>query len=72
MSTHLLSIAEELADRIGIVDHGRMLAEGTLTELRERVQSRGPLEDLFLTLTGGLRPSPNGRAGHTTARADQP
>ena len=40
MSTHLLSIAEELADTIGIVDHGRMLAEGTLAELRERVQAR--------------------------------
>ena len=38
MSTHLLSIAEELADTIGIVDHGRMLARGTLAEIRERVQ----------------------------------
>jgi ABC-2 type transport system ATP-binding protein len=70
MSTHLLSIAEELADRIGIVDHGRMLAEGTLGELRERVQSRGPLEDLFLTLTGGLRPSPNGHAGAPPVKAE--
>ena len=57
MSTHLLSIAEELADTIGIVDHGRMLAQGTLAELRERVQSHGPLEDLFLKLTGGVRPA---------------
>jgi ABC-2 type transport system ATP-binding protein len=56
MSTHLLSIAEELADTIGIVDHGRMLANGTLAELRERVQMHGPLEDLFLKLTGGDRP----------------
>jgi ABC-2 type transport system ATP-binding protein len=61
MSTHLLSIAEELADTIGIVDHGRMLAQGTLAELRERLQSHGPLEDLFLTLTGGTRPLANGR-----------
>jgi ABC-2 type transport system ATP-binding protein len=61
MSTHLLSIAEELADTIGIVDHGRMLAQGTLTELRERLHSHGPLEDLFLTLTGGNRPLANGR-----------
>ena len=56
MSTHLLSIAEELADTIGIIDHGRMLAQGTLAELRERVQIDGPLEDLFLKLTGGGRP----------------
>ena len=56
MSTHLLSIAEELADTIGIVDHGRMLAHGTLAELRDRVQMHGPLEDLFLKLTGGDRP----------------
>ena len=56
MSTHLLSIAEELADTIGIVDHGRMLAHGTLGELRERIQFHGPLEDLFLKMTGGDRP----------------
>jgi ABC-2 type transport system ATP-binding protein len=56
MSTHLLAIAEELADTIGIIDHGRMLAKGTLDELRERAQMHGPLEDLFLSLTGGDRP----------------
>ena len=60
MSTHLLSIAEELADVIGIVDHGRMLAQGTLADLRERVQSHGPLEDLFLHLTSSNRPPTNG------------
>jgi ABC-2 type transport system ATP-binding protein len=60
MSTHLLSIAEELADTIGIVDHGRMLANGTLAELRDRVQMHGPLEDLFLKLTGGDRPLVDG------------
>ena len=56
MSTHLLSIAEELADSIGIVNHGRMLAHGTLEQLRERSQMQGPLEDLFLRLTSGDRP----------------
>lgn len=56
MSTHLLSIAEELADTIGIIDHGRMLAVGTLEELRDRAQMQGPLEDLFLSVTGGDRP----------------
>lgn len=53
MSTHLLAIAEELADTVGIIDHGRMLAQGSLADLRERLQSTGPLEDLFLNLTGG-------------------
>jgi ABC-2 type transport system ATP-binding protein len=56
MSTHLLSIAEELADTIGIIDRGKMLLTGTLAEIRERSQLHGPLEDLFLKLTGGDRP----------------
>jgi ABC-2 type transport system ATP-binding protein len=56
MSTHLLSIAEELADTIGIIDRGRMLLQGTLAEVRERAQMHGPLEELFLKLTGGDRP----------------
>jgi ABC-2 type transport system ATP-binding protein len=56
MSTHLLAIAEELADTIGIIDKGRMLIQGTLGEVRERAQVEGPLESLFLKLTGGDRP----------------
>lgn len=56
MSTHLLGIAEELAHTIGIIDHGRMLARGTLAEIRAQVEIHGPLEDLFLKLTGGDRP----------------
>jgi ABC-2 type transport system ATP-binding protein len=57
MSTHLLTIAEELADTIGIIDQGRLLAHGTLGELRERSSIEGPLEQLFLGLTGGDRPT---------------
>lgn len=56
MSTHLLSIAEELADTIGIIDRGRMLARGTLAELRREFRSEGSLEQMFLRLTGGDRP----------------
>ncbi len=62
MSTHLLSIAEELADTIGIIDRGRMLARGSLAEIRASSQMHGPLEDLFLKLTGGDRPLRTGPA----------
>jgi ABC-2 type transport system ATP-binding protein len=58
MSTHLLSIAEELADTIGILDRGRMVTCGPLEAIREQAQIHGPLEHLFLKLTGGDRPAP--------------
>lgn len=45
-STHVLSEAERLCDRIGIIDHGRVLASGTLDELREETGERW-LEDVF-------------------------
>ena len=60
MSIHLLAIAEELADTIGIVDRGRMLTVGTLAQLRERAQHDGSLEDLFLKLTGNDIPAREG------------
>src|SRR5579864_1497249 len=55
LTTHILEVAERLADRIGIIQAGKLLAEGTLTELRERAGEReGTLEDVFLELTGEL------------------
>lgn len=51
MSTHTLGIAEAVADRIGIIHHGRLIALGTLDELRHRAQSQQSLEDIFLQLT---------------------
>ena len=51
MSTHTLAVAEELADRIGIVDHGRLVSAGTLDDLRRELQMEGRLEDLFLKVT---------------------
>jgi ABC-2 type transport system ATP-binding protein len=51
MSTHLLNIAEELADRIGIIHHGKLIALGTLAELRAQHEQRGQrLEDIFLSM----------------------
>jgi ABC-2 type transport system ATP-binding protein len=51
LSTHTLDIAQELADRVGIIDHGRLLACGTFGELKTRTASDGNLEDLFLKVT---------------------
>ncbi len=50
MCTHILNIAEELADRVGIIDKGRLIAQGTLEELRKIVCSE-KLEEIFLKLT---------------------
>jgi ABC-2 type transport system ATP-binding protein len=53
LTTHILEVAERMADRIGIIQHGRLLAEGTLDELRVRTgESGATLEDVFLDLTG--------------------
>jgi len=51
MSTHTLSAAEEVADRVGIIQNGERVAEGTVDELRARVHTSGRLEDVFLTIT---------------------
>jgi ABC-2 type transport system ATP-binding protein len=51
MTTHILEIAERMADRIGVIAGGRLIAEGTLAELRARIGSGdAPLEELFLTI----------------------
>ena len=53
MTTHILEIAERMADRIGVISGGRLIAEGTLEQLRERVGRQGAtLEDMFLSLVG--------------------
>ena len=55
-TTHYMEEVERLADRIVIVDHGRVVADDTLTGLRSRVATAGggaaTLESVFLTLTG--------------------
>jgi ABC-2 type transport system ATP-binding protein len=53
MSTHILEIAEEMCDRIGIINGGSMIAEGTMDELRTMAVGQRSLEEIFLTLTGG-------------------
>jgi ABC-2 type transport system ATP-binding protein len=55
LSTHILEIAERMCDRIGIINKGRLVAVGTLAELRSLGTGEGgaSLEDIFLELTGG-------------------
>jgi ABC-2 type transport system ATP-binding protein len=52
LTTHILEVAERLAQRIGIIRAGRLVAEGTLDELRALTDG-GSLEDVFLQLTEG-------------------
>src|SRR5260221_10819969 len=52
VSTHQLSVAEEMADRIRIIHEGRLAAGGTREELRRQSGAIGSLEDTFLVLTG--------------------
>ncbi|MET1413174.1 ABC transporter ATP-binding protein [Roseibium sp. HPY-6] len=55
MTTHILEVAERMADRIGIIARGQLVAEGTLAELRERASADGnSLEDIFLEIVGGV------------------
>jgi ABC-2 type transport system ATP-binding protein len=51
MSTHTLSIAEEVADRIAIIHCGRLYAVGTVAEIKALAGRPGSLEDVFLELT---------------------
>jgi ABC-2 type transport system ATP-binding protein len=49
-------VAERLVDRIGIIQAGEVLAEGTLEELRRRAgRADSTLEDLFLSLVGAAQ-----------------
>ena len=44
-------VNREVADRIGVINHGQILFMGTIPELRKRVAHDGTLEDLFLRIT---------------------
>ena len=53
LSTHILSVVDELAETVGVLNRGRLVAEGTPTELKRRAESgeAGSLEDAFLSVT---------------------
>lgn len=50
LSTHQLSVAEEVADRVGIINRGRLIALGTVSELRSTAGEMGALEKVFLSM----------------------
>jgi ABC-2 type transport system ATP-binding protein len=57
MTTHILEVAERMAERIGVISRGKLIAEGTLDELRHQAGTKESgktgdtsLEDVFLTL----------------------
>ncbi len=56
MSTHTLDVAEAIADRIGIINHGRIIACGSLDELKAKAAREHRLEDIFLELTNPQDP----------------
>jgi ABC-2 type transport system ATP-binding protein len=53
LSIHTLEVAEQVCDRLAVLQHGRLVAEGTLQDLRQRAGTEGDLESAFLALTGG-------------------
>jgi ABC-2 type transport system ATP-binding protein len=51
-STHIMEIAEQICTRIGIIDQGKVIAEGTLSQLKNKTEGEGnTLEEVFLKLT---------------------
>ncbi|HEV8400038.1 MAG TPA: ABC transporter ATP-binding protein [Gemmatimonadales bacterium] len=56
MSTHTLEVAEAMCDQIAIIQHGKIVAAGTVTDVRREHQAgNASLEELFLKLTGGAQ-----------------
>jgi ABC-2 type transport system ATP-binding protein len=52
LSTHTMQVAEQVCDRVAIIDHGIIAAQGTVVQLRDVVRlASGDLEDVFLALT---------------------
>jgi ABC-2 type transport system ATP-binding protein len=58
LSSHSLEIVEKLADRIGVMDRGRLIGCGTLDALRHQTSIAGSLEDVFLKMTSEFTAAP--------------
>jgi len=69
LTTHYMEEADRVANRIAVIDHGRIVAQGTSQELKTRTETQN-LEDAFLKLTGTrIREETNGTAENNRAMA---
>lgn len=60
LSTHTLEVADEVCDAVAVIDHGRLIAQGTPTELRAKTGAEGrTLEEVFLRLTESADATPS-------------
>ena len=56
LTSHVLEVVERLCDRIAIINRGKIMVQGSMSELREEAaNSSGTLEDIFVNLVGGER-----------------
>jgi len=56
LTSHVLEVVERLCDRLAIINHGKMVVEGTMSELRtQATEEAGTLEDIFVRLVGADR-----------------
>jgi ABC-2 type transport system ATP-binding protein len=51
LTTHILALAENMAEKIGIISKGKLIANGTINELKQNASDKDALEDIFLKLT---------------------
>lgn len=60
-SSHIMEVVERLCTRIGIINHGELVAEGTMQQLRERAsgEEKATLEDIFLNVIGAQNENHN-------------
>lgn len=72
LSTHQLAVAEEVADRIGIINHGKLIALGTVAELRAMSHEAGDLEKIFLSVIDAEESAHERVARHTAGPSALP
>jgi ABC-2 type transport system ATP-binding protein len=57
LTSHILEIVERLSTHIGVIANGKIVAQGTIDEVRSGAHGHGTLEELFIELVGGERPA---------------